>query len=200
MSLNRQKHHQCWPSHQNRSKTAFLRAKLAARPMGLGASYSSIDSTRSASHRPSKVKAKGAGRTEYLWLPTDDASAIPVGMSRSGKLFAIHSGGWDKQAATAAKYNKRQQDFRSGTGVMLNLSPQQEAVLASCMRASTAAYSAVTNNCSSPVQQCLNAAGAGVDYSMLPSSILENLRSSRSSNGSVSYRSPRPGRSLGVVC
>ena len=59
--------------------------------MGISARSSSIDSTRSASHRPSKVKAKGAGHTEYLWLPTDDASAIPVGMSRSGKLFAIHS-------------------------------------------------------------------------------------------------------------
>ena len=36
--------------------------------------------------------AKGAGRTEYLWLPTDDASqAIPVGMFRNGRFFAIHS-------------------------------------------------------------------------------------------------------------
>jgi RHS repeat-associated protein len=34
--------------------------------------------------------AKGAGRSEYIWLPTKDG-AIPVGMFRNGKLFAIHS-------------------------------------------------------------------------------------------------------------
>ena len=34
--------------------------------------------------------ATGAGRTEYIWLPTPDG-AIPVGMFRNGKLFAIHA-------------------------------------------------------------------------------------------------------------
>ncbi len=33
--------------------------------------------------------AAGAGRTEYIWLPTP-GGAIPVGMFRNGKLFAIH--------------------------------------------------------------------------------------------------------------
>jgi RHS repeat-associated protein len=31
------------------------------------------------------------GRTEYIWLPTQDGSAIPVGLYRSGKLHAIHT-------------------------------------------------------------------------------------------------------------
>ena len=35
--------------------------------------------------------ASGTGRTEYLWLPTEDGGAIPIGMFRSGKFFAIHS-------------------------------------------------------------------------------------------------------------
>jgi RHS repeat-associated protein len=35
--------------------------------------------------------AYGRGRTEYIWLPTEDGSAIPVGMYRNGKFFAIHS-------------------------------------------------------------------------------------------------------------
>lgn len=34
--------------------------------------------------------ASGRGRTEYLWLPTEDGSAIPIGMFRGGKLFAVH--------------------------------------------------------------------------------------------------------------
>ena len=36
--------------------------------------------------------AKGAGRTEYIWLPTDDQGAIPVGIYRNGKFFAIQEG------------------------------------------------------------------------------------------------------------
>ena len=35
--------------------------------------------------------ASGAGRTEYLWLPTEDGSAAAVGMFRNGKFFAVHS-------------------------------------------------------------------------------------------------------------
>ncbi len=34
--------------------------------------------------------AKGAGRSEYIWLPTPDG-AIPVGMFRNGNFFAIHT-------------------------------------------------------------------------------------------------------------
>ena len=34
--------------------------------------------------------AKGKGRTEYIWLPTEDGNSIPVGMYRNGKFFAIH--------------------------------------------------------------------------------------------------------------
>jgi RHS repeat-associated protein len=35
--------------------------------------------------------ARGAGRTEYIWLPLEDGSAIPVGFYRNGKLFAVHT-------------------------------------------------------------------------------------------------------------
>ncbi len=34
--------------------------------------------------------AKGAGRSEYIWLPTP-GGAIPVGMFRNGNFFAIHT-------------------------------------------------------------------------------------------------------------
>ena len=35
--------------------------------------------------------AAGKGRTEYIWLPTEDGSAIPLGLIRNGKFFAIHT-------------------------------------------------------------------------------------------------------------
>jgi RHS repeat-associated protein len=34
--------------------------------------------------------AKGTGRTEYIWLPTRDG-AMPIGLYRGGKFYAIHS-------------------------------------------------------------------------------------------------------------
>ena len=35
--------------------------------------------------------AASGGRTEYLWLPTEDGGAIPIAIARSGKLLAVHS-------------------------------------------------------------------------------------------------------------
>jgi RHS repeat-associated protein len=35
--------------------------------------------------------ASSTGRTEYLWLPTQDGQAIPIGLYRGGKLYAIQS-------------------------------------------------------------------------------------------------------------
>src|SRR5205085_11965548 len=35
--------------------------------------------------------ASGKGRTEYIWLPTPDGNAIPVGIYRGGKFYAIHT-------------------------------------------------------------------------------------------------------------
>ncbi|MGH6624940.1 MAG: DUF6531 domain-containing protein, partial [Burkholderiaceae bacterium] len=34
--------------------------------------------------------AKGKGRTEYIWLPTNDGNAIPIGMYRGSQFYAIH--------------------------------------------------------------------------------------------------------------
>ncbi len=35
--------------------------------------------------------ASGVGRSEYIWLPTQDGNAIPVGLFRNGRLFAVHT-------------------------------------------------------------------------------------------------------------
>jgi RHS repeat-associated protein len=120
-----------------------------------------------------------------------------VSTNINGQNFSWGPGGWDSKSATATEYNSRQQEFRGGTGVMLNLSQKQETALASCMKERTAPYNAVSNNCGNPVQQCLDAVGAGIGDSVLPSSILQNLRSSPNASGSVSYPSPRPGSDFG---
>lgn len=35
--------------------------------------------------------AAGKGRSEYIWLPTEDGQAIPIGLHKNGQLYAIHS-------------------------------------------------------------------------------------------------------------
>jgi RHS repeat-associated protein len=35
--------------------------------------------------------AKGKGRQEYIWLPTDDGQAIPIGIYRNRRIFAVHA-------------------------------------------------------------------------------------------------------------
>ena len=35
--------------------------------------------------------ASGKGRTEYIWLPTEDGSAIPIGFFRNANFFAVHT-------------------------------------------------------------------------------------------------------------
>jgi RHS repeat-associated protein len=35
--------------------------------------------------------ASGTGRLEYIWLPTDSGAAIPVGVYRGGRFYAIHA-------------------------------------------------------------------------------------------------------------
>jgi RHS repeat-associated protein len=35
--------------------------------------------------------ASSTGRTEYIWLPTGEGNAIPVGLYRSGKFLAVHT-------------------------------------------------------------------------------------------------------------
>lgn len=35
--------------------------------------------------------ANGKGRTEYIWLPSEDGHAIPIGIYRNGRFYAVHA-------------------------------------------------------------------------------------------------------------
>ncbi|RYF43115.1 MAG: hypothetical protein EOO27_44585, partial [Comamonadaceae bacterium] len=35
--------------------------------------------------------AAGGGRTEYIWLPLDDGTAVPIGFLRGSQLHAVHT-------------------------------------------------------------------------------------------------------------
>jgi hypothetical protein len=100
-------------------------------------------------------------------------------------------GQWDTKYPRASDYNLRQQTFRDGSGVVLNLTPDQEKGLAACMSGSGGKYSLSSNNCGTSVQDCLQKIGVKFDKARRPSAIFDNLRQSPSAIGSTFYPGPQ---------
>jgi len=109
----------------------------------------------------------------------------------NGKNFSWGPPGqWDTKYPRASDYNARQQTFRDGSGVVLNLTPDQEKALAACMSASSGEYSLSSNNCGTSVQDCLQKVGVQFDKALRPSAIFDSLRRSPSAIGSTFYPGP----------
>jgi RHS repeat-associated protein len=115
-----------------------------------------------------------------------------VSININGMSFSWAPGGCNTQNVTAVGYNDRQTSFRSGTGVKLNLTPEQESKLQNCLQNSGGSYSAVSNNCGNSIQSCLASVGVPVGNSVLPSSLLNDLLASPSAAGTVSRPGPKP--------
>jgi RHS repeat-associated protein len=77
---------------------------------------------------------------------------ISININR--RNFSFGPRGWDTNP-DADDYNRRNMSFRSGTGLLLNLTPQEEQRLQTCLEAKTKPYNTVANNCTGPIQQCL---------------------------------------------
>lgn len=99
-------------------------------------------------------------------------------------------GQWDTKYPRASDFNARQQTFRDGNGVILNLTPAQEKALAACMSGTGGKYSVTSNNCGTSVQDCLKKVGVQFDQALRPSSIFDNLSGSPSAVGSTFYPGP----------
>jgi hypothetical protein len=114
-----------------------------------------------------------------------------VSTNVNNQNFSWGPQGWDTKYPNANDYNNRQQEFRGGRGVILNLTKKQEADFTACMQKSRGAYSATSNNCGTPPQECLKSVGVDIGNSTLPNVILDNLRDSPNAVGNVSYPDPR---------
>jgi hypothetical protein len=82
--------------------------------------------------------------------------------------------------------------FRDGTGVSLNLTPKQEAALQVCMSQPQGSYNPASNNCGSPVQNCLQSVGIDTGNKILPVSLGNKLLDLGITNGQISYPASRP--------
>jgi len=77
--------------------------------------------------------------------------------------------------------------FRDGAGLTLNISPLQEDIFEQCLQVDHGEYSALTNNCSDPVQRCLSSAGVELPSSVFPVTLGNNLLQSGAVESAVLY-------------
>ncbi len=127
-----------------------------------------------------------------VWQPVTWTSSSfgHVSGNVNGKNWSFTPNGWDKTYPQASNYATAQQGFRSGAGVKLNLTPQQEAKLEACLHGQQSGYGIFSNNCGTPWKQCLKEVGADIGDSFFPVNIGNDLLDSPYYNGSTFYPGP----------
>jgi RHS repeat-associated protein len=145
------------------------------------------------------VGGNPVGAVDPMGLETEIIIWQPVGWGSSsfghvsgqvnGVNYSFGPGGWDSNKSFAA-YVERQQQFRSGTGVKLNLSAPEEHEFEQCLKNSGGEYDSIQNNCGTPFKDCLNYVGKKVGYPLFPADIGDNLLESPLYNGTTHYPGP----------
>ncbi len=102
----------------------------------------------------------------------------------NGKNWSFGPKGWDTQRPKFSDYVKRQTDDikRGGRSVVLDLFPDEEEQLESCLASHSADYSSITNNCGNPFLSCLSELDNVVDLkdkaTILPIDVYRILKKS----------------------
>ena len=77
-----------------------------------------------------------------------------MSVNQNGTNFSFGTGGWDSNSDASSAANKNM-TFRSGEGVVLNLSEDQEERFRACLAGKRGKYSFLNNNCTTPIELCL---------------------------------------------
>jgi RHS repeat-associated protein len=121
-----------------------------------------------------------------------------ISTNLNGKNYSWSPPGqWDSKYTNAADYNARQQEFRDGRGVILNLTPKQEKDLTICLKQASGEYSVFSNNCGTSIQQCLQNVGIKFDPALRSNEVLESLKKSPQAIGNTVH--PGPSRDGGAL-
>ena len=126
-----------------------------------------------------------------IWQPVGmgESSFGHVSTDINGTTYSYGPGGMT--VMPTSDYAQKN-GFREGMEVMLKLTPQQEASLKSCLSKAQGSYSSVSNNCGSPVQNCLKDAGIDTGNQTLPVSLGNKLIDMGLVNGAKDYPASRP--------
>jgi RHS repeat-associated protein len=129
------------------------------------------------------VDLLGLDREIIIWSPLPHITSIFGHVSSrggNGENDSFGPGGWDKTYPTTNEYIDRQtiNNNRTGIGLVVELTPKQDAKYDKCMRnikASNKNYNEVLNNCGTSAQTCLMDAGTPLIPSIFPSSFQQQL-------------------------
>jgi len=119
------------------------------------------------------VDPTGLATTVAVWQPVGwgPSSFGHVSTDINGTSYSFGPSGMTIELTS--KYLSRNA-FRSGVGAKLNLNTKQEGLLQSCMSKSRS-YSTLTNNCGTPIQDCLKDIGYDLGWNLLPVSVGNSL-------------------------
>jgi RHS repeat-associated protein len=133
--------------------------------------------------------------TEVIrWAPSPGLGGLwgHISGNINGENFSFGPKGWDSTYPTAQLYIDRQRSpdiNREGAGIVLKLSPDEEAKLARCLKGSSG-YNGFSNNCGNPWLTCLGElkiAFPGNRPQVLPEDVLKIIGDSPRANGNTSY-------------
>jgi RHS repeat-associated protein len=131
-----------------------------------------------------------------FWQPVGHTSSSfgHISSNVNGWNYSWGPNGWDRTYPNAADYIARQSGFRSGAGVILNLTPDQERRLQQCYNKPRGDYSTLSNNCGDPHKDCLKEVlGFTITDSLLPVNIHWDLFLSPYAIGTTFYPGPKRG-------
>ena len=116
----------------------------------------------------------GLEATVYVWQPVGwgGSSFGHVSTDINGTTYSYGPSGMT--ILPTSDYLSKN-SFRDGTGVTLNIDSQQEKSLQVCLSKPQGNYSALTNNCGTPVQSCLKDQGIDTRNQTLPVSLGNKL-------------------------
>jgi hypothetical protein len=132
--------------------------------------------------------------TEVLRWATDGSGAGAWGHisgNINGTNWSWGPNGWDTNSSADA-YASKQVDVnhRDGEGIILDLSPDEERKLLSCLASYTSGYNGITNNCGTPWLKCLamlGVAAIGDQAHVLPMDVIKIISDSPRAVGTTQY-------------
>jgi RHS repeat-associated protein len=140
----------------------------------------------------SYVDPNGLETNVTVWQPVGWGSSSfgHVSTDINGTTYSWGPGGMS--VLPTANYLAKN-GFRDGMGLGIPLTPQQEEAIKACLSKPRGDYSVTSNNCGTPIQDCLKQVGIDTGNQTLPVSLGNRLLDMGRVNGIKDYPASRPG-------